>query len=376
MQRFHVTQGLLSTAMIAFTGFAACAEVDTADAPGQPPMERLVASQRSGAELGVATWEIATDGPESRVIGRDAGAARRVEMIVRRDAAAPDDRVQIEVAFPERGELRVTRAGLADPPPSEYLQHLGADVYADLGQGTAQAVQAPGLGSVTSALAAGDPRINDQDVIHIGYDLFGHGTVATVSGACHAGSTRDHIEVYADYAFNGSTATSGWAFMSPDTDCLAKLTLWVPGGHWDDFHWRVYNRPVNLAAFRPANQSSNPFGAGPERAVDTNADGNWNDSSVTHTNFDTQAWWQVDLGIRRNIGAVVLFNRTDCCSDRLSNFQVLVSDDGASWVSVANYLNQAPSRTEFLMNTWGRFVRVQLNGTNYLSLAEVQVFAP
>jgi hypothetical protein len=36
----------------------------------------------------------------------------------------------------------------------------------------------------------------------------------------------------------------------------------------------------------------------------------------------------------------------------------------------------ALARTPFTVGIAGRFVRVQLRGANYLSLAEVQVFAP
>lgn len=42
--------------------------------------------------------------------------------------------------------------------------------------------------------------------------------------------------------------------------------------------------------------------------------------SVTHTNIEAKAWWQVDLGAIHEIGQVILYNRTDCCSERLANF--------------------------------------------------------
>jgi hypothetical protein len=31
------------------------------------------------------------------------------------------------------------------------------------------------------------------------------------------------------------------------------------------------------------------------------------------------AWWQVDLGEEKNINQIIIYNRTDCCADRLSN---------------------------------------------------------
>jgi hypothetical protein len=132
----------------------------------------------------------------------------------------------------------------------------------------------------------------------------------------------------------------------------------------------------NLAAGKTATQSSTINGGVASRAVDGDTNGNWYANSVTHTNFDAQAWWQVDLGAVTDIGKVVLYNRTDGSSDRLSNFDILVSNNGTSWQLVATSTGAAPARSAFSLDASGRFIRVQLRGTNYLSLAEVQVFPP
>src|SRR5262249_16285581 len=55
----------------------------------------------------------------------------------------------------------------------------------------------------------------------------------------------------------------------------------------------------NLARGKPATQSSTYPGypsAAASSAVDGNTDGNFFDGSVTSTNLDSNAWWQVDLG--------------------------------------------------------------------------------
>jgi len=57
-----------------------------------------------------------------------------------------------------------------------------------------------------------------------------------------------------------------------------------------------------------------------------NTDGNFYDGSVTHTYLDTNAWWQVDLGVSATINSVAVWNRTDCCGDRLSDYWVFVSN--------------------------------------------------
>jgi hypothetical protein len=140
----------------------------------------------------------------------------------------------------------------------------------------------------------------------------------------------------------------------------------------------------NLALGKPASQSSIAFDAPASRAVDGNTSGNWSNNSVTHTNFEHQPWWQVDLGSVQQIGAVILWNRTDCCSERLSNFYVLVSDNPFSSADLTATINQAGVSNYYTADSVGtskeigvyrsgRYVRVQLAGDNYLSLAEVEV---
>jgi hypothetical protein len=131
----------------------------------------------------------------------------------------------------------------------------------------------------------------------------------------------------------------------------------------------------NLAADKPTAQSStmHPFSAA--RAVDGNTDGHFPNGSVTHTGIDPQGWWQVDLGAVIDIGKVIIYNRTDCCGDRLANFDILLSNDGSNWQVATSFAGIAPAKTELSIVGSGRFVRVRLQGTEYLSLAEVQVFA-
>ena len=367
MSCLYVIRGSLCS-IAALGMITACTTDERAEDAAQAPVARLAASARSTADLGVATWEVRPDGADARVIGRDAASARQVELIIRRDAAAPDERVRIDAVYPDAGELQLSSTGVVDAAPSDYLRRLAEDVHADLGAGATPVAGDDGLGIAVSEIGT-----NDQGTIHAGWNLWAYEIRQTVGGACRSGTVRDHGEIYADY---GATAIwTGWAFSAPQTDCTATFYMYINGGHWDDFHWRTFNRPINLAAGKPAGQSSTLQGALAARAVDGNTDGNWYNNSVTHTNFDAQAWWQVDLGVSNNIGQVVLFNRSDCCSERLSDFDILVSDDGFTWSTAASYFGQAPGQVAFTMHTTGRFVRVQLRGANYLSLAEVQIFA-
>lgn len=125
-------------------------------------------------------------------------------------------------------------------------------------------------------------------------------------------------------------------------------------------------------------------------------------SNFTSTLNEFNAWWQVDLQQATPIDQIVLFNRQDA-ANRLNNFRVSVWDANPSsgstelWGRNYNYSSSAPYYSTnsitaggaLLINgsveaggvrldelTDGRFVRVQLNGANLLSLVEVQVWKP
>jgi YVTN family beta-propeller protein len=142
----------------------------------------------------------------------------------------------------------------------------------------------------------------------------------------------------------------------------------------------------NVARARPASQSSTYGGvADARRAVDGVTGGDYAAGSVSHTNSDANAWWEVDLGQTHALDAVRLWNRSDCCAERLANFYVFVSDTPMTGRTHAQLLGDAAVwRTQIAgaapramliptAGARGRYVRVQLAGTNFLQLAEVEV---
>ena len=109
--------------------------------------------------------------------------------------------------------------------------------------------------------------------------------------------------------------------------------------------------------------------------MDGNTNGAWKVSSTTHTNSDNEAWWKVDLGSAHQVNKVTLWNRTDCCGNRLSDFHVDLLDIDGNVIASKEHTGAAAATTDINVSADGVYaVRVQLNGTNYLSLAEVQVF--
>lgn len=146
----------------------------------------------------------------------------------------------------------------------------------------------------------------------------------------------------------------------------------------DDRLWLVEENKdlslINLAFKKPATQSSTEFEAKAVRAVDGNTDGNFGKGSVTHTSGENRPWWQVDLQSIHSISSVEVYNRTDCCGDRLKSFNVKLSTDGKTWTDFY-FASQAGSPTTIQCNNVkARYVRIQLTGTNPLSLAEVRVY--
>jgi hypothetical protein len=166
-----------------------------------------------------------------------------------------------------------------------------------------------------------------------------------------------------------------------------------PGAGWaynsrTSFQLSRTSSVMHLAMGRPTAQSSTFSGTtGPGAAVDGQTDGSLFGGSVTSTNRDTNAWWQVDLGASKAIGSIVIWNRTDCCGSRLGDYWVFLSDipfspsdtpatlqkRAGTWKSHQTLVPN-PSTSIRTDGAKGRYVRVQLSGTDYLSLAEVQVF--
>lgn len=143
----------------------------------------------------------------------------------------------------------------------------------------------------------------------------------------------------------------------------------------------------NLASGKQTSQSSTlRAGTEPDLAIDGNNDGNFHNDSVTHTDTQDQAWWQIDLGAVESLSHINLFNRTDCCSERLSDFHIFVSDNSIDFDTIDEGLNEAgvtsfyvgptvDGSTTIDINQTGRYVRVQLAASELaLSLAEVEIF--
>jgi len=143
----------------------------------------------------------------------------------------------------------------------------------------------------------------------------------------------------------------------------------------------------NLAQGKTATQNATYSTNVASLAVDGNTDGVYSHGSISIANYAANAWWQVDLGASAVVNSITLWGRTDCCGSFMTDYWVFVSDTPFNATDTPSTLqNRAgtwsnhqpgapnPSITIATGGVQGRYVRVQLTGTNYLELAEVQVF--
>ena len=144
--------------------------------------------------------------------------------------------------------------------------------------------------------------------------------------------------------------------------------------------------PVNLALTGTATASSVLDGNHtPAQAIDGNTLGYFDQNSLLHTAGGTNDWFQEDLGVNAQINLVQLFNRWDCCANRLANVSVFVSQYPFLSTDVQQTRAQLGVKEYYLSGTQGalaqlpvqtpgRYVRVQLNASGVpLQLAEVRI---
>ena len=134
----------------------------------------------------------------------------------------------------------------------------------------------------------------------------------------------------------------------------------------------------NIAAHKPASQSSIAYGGEASRAVDGNRDNAWSHRSVTHTDFQDHSWWKVDLAKEEGVGTVRIYNRGDgVVANRLSNFDVILLDKDGNEVTRQHIdsLNNQPKIDVQFSGVHAQYVKIELNNPKTpLSLAEVEVY--
>jgi len=127
----------------------------------------------------------------------------------------------------------------------------------------------------------------------------------------------------------------------------------------------------NIAAGKATEQSSlHDFGTS-DKAVDGNTSGNWNDQTCTHSaGGELNNWWKVNLDGNFAIDHVTVYNRQDCCSDRLNGAMVYAGDVYCGTINVES------GRTRYIVLCDGvvaDFVEIR-QPYDVLTLCEVEVY--
>ena len=88
----------------------------------------------------------------------------------------------------------------------------------------------------------------------------------------------------------------------------------------------------NIVQGKPTYQSTtiSNVNGGSGNAADGITNTDYNIGSCTMTASENSPWWKVDLGGRYRIQEIVIYNRADCCSDRIDGFMVHVGSTGTS----------------------------------------------
>uniref|UniRef100_A0A1I8JI29 WSC domain-containing protein n=1 Tax=Macrostomum lignano TaxID=282301 RepID=A0A1I8JI29_9PLAT len=137
---------------------------------------------------------------------------------------------------------------------------------------------------------------------------------------------------------------------------------------------KVYGRYAEVSTARlplsKCSQNSVDFNGKCSRAIDGDTNQNYRKKSCTHTRTATGAWWQARTSRRARITSVRIYNRQDCCANRLRNFVIKV--DGQ--VCASYHSSSAFSVKTFRCNAVGRTVRIETRNRVPLTLCEVKVY--
>jgi len=136
--------------------------------------------------------------------------------------------------------------------------------------------------------------------------------------------------------------------------------------------------PTTFPVFLFATQSSNYFGTHHAHyAIDGNINQFNNQAIMQHTNDDLFGpWWQGTLNRSTRMSQILIYNRQDCCAERIVGFTLSILDDNDktvwSWTDTSG-TPQSIYTVDTSASPPGSKVKVKLNRQEYLQMAEVVV---
>lgn len=130
-----------------------------------------------------------------------------------------------------------------------------------------------------------------------------------------------------------------------------------------------------FAEGKPTTQSTTDWGGSASRAVDGNTDQNYHHGSCTCTKNGGNEWWRVDLQQVVDVQSVQIWNRKDCCKDRINGARIVVGNSlDHHQGKVCAVLDSISDSRIYSCVASGRYVFVVNSAGEHLTLCEVKVF--
>ncbi len=100
-------------------------------------------------------------------------------------------------------------------------------------------------------------------------------------------------------------------------------------------------------------------------------------AKFSHTGWQLNPWWEVDLLRNINITRIHIKNRTDCCMNSIVPFVIIIynaDNNVVKYSEIFNEQNQSDYEWSLSPPVVGKRVRIQVNNTTYLHMQAVDVF--
>ncbi len=88
----------------------------------------------------------------------------------------------------------------------------------------------------------------------------------------------------------------------------------------------------NVARSGKASMGSMGWGGVASRGIDGNKSPNWG-GGMFHTQRGARAWWEVDLRAEYSVDEVVVYNRQNCCANRVVGATIILKDGGGKEIA-------------------------------------------
>jgi hypothetical protein len=108
------------------------------------------------------------------------------------------------------------------------------------------------------------------------------------------------------------------------------------------------------------------------------------DGGICGTGIDPLPWWMVDLGSQRMIGGGTIWNRDDCCPERLNGFQIWAGNSSTAYNTLENVNCYTAVTTEHVVSPFthaftcpvlGQYLYVVIPSGECLSMREVEIYS-